>query len=159
MAVLMTRQAKGAAQRTLHRAVDVALAILLLVQMCYQLLSEDLHALLGVVMTVVAAVHLWFNIPWVRSLGKGRWDAARLLLAACSATSLLLTALLALSGLVLSGILPALRPLDHTLGERKGAVGLRLHGPTAAEPGYASRDYASFFESALASCVLSTMPP
>lgn len=51
------------------------------------------------------------------------------------------------------------RPSDHTLGERKGAVGLRLHGPTAAELGYASRDYASFFESALASCVLSTMPP
>jgi hypothetical protein len=38
-------------------------------------------------------------------------------------------------------------------------VGLRLHGPTAAELGYASRDYASFFESALASCALSTMPP
>ena len=112
MAVLMTRQAKGAAQRTLRRTVDVALAILLLVQMCYQLLPEDFHALLGVVMTVVAAVHLWFNITWIRSLGKGRWGAARLLLAACSAASLLLIALLALSGLVLSGILPALRPLD-----------------------------------------------
>lgn len=56
MAVLMMRQAKGAAQRTLRRAVDVALAILLLIQMCYQLLPEDFHALLGVVMTVVAAV-------------------------------------------------------------------------------------------------------
>ena len=112
MVVLMTRQAKGAAQRALRRAVDVALAILLLVQMCYQLLPEDFHALLGVVMTVVAAVHLWFNIPWIRSLGKGHWGAARLLLAACSAISLLLIALLALSGLVLSGILPALRPLD-----------------------------------------------
>lgn len=87
MAVLMTRQAKGAAQRTLRRAVDVALAILLLVQMCYQLLPEDFHALLGVVMTVVAAVDLWFNITWIRSLGKGRWGAARLLLAACSAAS------------------------------------------------------------------------
>ena len=47
MVVRMTWQAKGAAQRTLRRAVDVALAILLLVQMCYQLLPEDLHALLG----------------------------------------------------------------------------------------------------------------
>lgn len=112
MAVLMTRQAKGAAKRTLRLAVDVALSILLLVQMCYQLLPEDFHALLGVVMTVMAAVHLWFNITWIRSLGKGRWGAARLLLAACSAASLLLIALLALSGLVLSGILPALRPLD-----------------------------------------------
>ena len=112
MAVLMTRQAKGAAQRTLRRAVDVAPEILLPVQMCYQLLPEDFHALLGVVMAVVAAVHLWFNITWIRSLAKGCWGAARLLLAACSAASLLLIALLALSGLVLSGILPALRPLD-----------------------------------------------
>lgn len=56
MAVLMMRQAKGAAQRTLRRAVNVALAILLLIQMCYQLLPEDFHALQGVVMTVMAAV-------------------------------------------------------------------------------------------------------
>lgn len=47
MVVLMTWQAKGAAQRTLRRAVDVALVIQLLVQMCYRLLPEDLHALLG----------------------------------------------------------------------------------------------------------------
>lgn len=33
MVALMTRQAKGAAQKTLRRAVDVALAILLVVQM------------------------------------------------------------------------------------------------------------------------------
>ncbi len=67
--------------------------------------------------------------------------------------------LFALLGALLMRVVRPQRPSDHTLGERKGAVGLRLHGPTAAELGYASRDYASFFESALASCVLSTMPP
>lgn len=61
MAVLMTRQAKGAAQRTLRRAVDVALAILLLIQMCYQLLPEDFHAFLGVVMVAAAGVHIWLS--------------------------------------------------------------------------------------------------
>lgn len=112
MAALMTRQAKGAAQRTLRRAVDVALAILLLVQMCYQLLPEGFHAFLGVVMVAAAGVHIWLNGTWIRSLRTGRWGAARLLLAVCAGASLLLMASLAASGLVLSGILPALRPLD-----------------------------------------------
>lgn len=112
MVVLMTRQAKGAAQRTLRRAVDMALAILLLVQMCYQLLPEDFHAFLGVVMVAAVGVHLWLNGTWIRSLRTGRWGAARPLLAVCAGVSLLLMASLAASGLVLSGILPALRPLD-----------------------------------------------
>lgn len=82
MAVLMMRQAKGAAQRTLRRAVDVALAILLLIQMCYQLLPEDFHALLGVVMTVVAAVdHETPPVGGLCSLIANRTTAA------CSAAS------------------------------------------------------------------------
>ena len=44
------------------------------------------------------------------------------------------------------------RPIIH-LANEKG------RWASVAELGYASRDYASFFESALASCVLSTMPP
>lgn len=112
MAVLMTRQAKGAAQRTLRRTVDIVLATLLVVQMCYQLLPEDFHAFLGVVMVAAAGVHIWLNGTWIRSLRTGRWGAARLLFAVCAGASLLLMASLAASGLVLSGILPALRPLD-----------------------------------------------
>ena len=108
----MTRRIKGLARRALHRTVDIVLATLLVVQMCYQLLPEDFHALLGVVMVAAAGVHIWLNGTWIRSLRTGRWGAARLLLAACSAASLLLMASLAASGLVLSGILPALRPLD-----------------------------------------------
>lgn len=108
----MMRRAKGTARRKLRRAVDVALATLLLLQMCYQLLPEDLHAILGAAMVVATGVHLWLNGAWLRSLGRGRWSAARLIFAACAGTSLLLMALLALSGLVLSGIFPALRPLD-----------------------------------------------
>ncbi len=78
MAVLMTRQTKGAAQRTLRRSIDVALAILLLVQMCYQLLPEDFHALLGVVMTVVAAVdHETPHVGGLCSLIANRTTAER----------------------------------------------------------------------------------
>lgn len=108
----MMRRAKEPARRVLRRTVDVALASLLVVQMCYQLLPEDFHAFLGVVMVAAAGVHLWLNGTWIRSLRTGRWGAARLLLAVCAGVSPLLMASLAASGLVLSGILPALRPLD-----------------------------------------------
>ncbi len=108
----MTRRVKGPARRALRRTADVALASLLVVQMCYQLLPEDFHAFLGVVMVAAAGVHLWLNGAWIRSLRTGRWGAARLLLAVCAGASLLLMASLVASGLVLSGILPALRPLD-----------------------------------------------
>ncbi|MEF2855154.1 MAG: hypothetical protein U0N89_00820 [Collinsella intestinalis] len=112
MAALMTRRIKGLARRALRRTVDIVLATLLVVQMCYQLLPEDFHAFLGVVMVAAAGVRIWLNGTWIRSLRTGRWGAARLLFAVCAGASLLLIALLALSGLVLSGILPALRPLD-----------------------------------------------
>lgn len=108
----MMRRAKEPARRVLRRTVDVALASLLVVQMCYQLLPEDFHAFLGVVMVAATGVHLWLNGTWIRSLRTGRWGAARLLLAVCAGVSPLLMASLAASGLVLSGILPALRPLD-----------------------------------------------
>lgn len=108
----MMRRAKEPARRVLRRTVDVALASLLVVQMCYQLLPGDFHAFLGVVMVAAAGVHLWLNGTWIRSLRTGRWGAARLLLAVCAGVSPLLMASLAASGLVLSGILPALRPLD-----------------------------------------------
>lgn len=108
----MTRRLTRRTRRRLRRAVDVALAALLLVQMCYQLLPEDLHAILGAAMVAAAGVHLGLNATWIRSLGTGRWGAARLLLAVCAGASLLLMASLAASGLVLSGILPVLRPFD-----------------------------------------------
>ena len=108
----MTRRIKGLARKALRRTVDIVLATLLVVQMCYQLLPEDFHAFLGVVMVAAAGVHIWLNGTWIRSLRTGRWGAARLLLAVCAGVSLLLMASLAASGLVLSGILPALRPLD-----------------------------------------------
>lgn len=92
--------------------VDVLLATLLLVQMGYQLLPEDLHAILGAAMVLTAGAHLALNAGWVRVLGRGRWGAARALMTVTAGASLLLMPSLALSGLVLSGLVPALRSLD-----------------------------------------------
>lgn len=92
--------------------VDVLLATLLLVQMGYQLLPEDLHAILGATMVLTAGAHLALNAGWIRALGRGRWGAARALMTVTAGASLLLMPSLALSGLVLSGLVPALRSLD-----------------------------------------------
>ena len=92
--------------------VDVLLATLLLVQMGYQLLPEDLHAILGATMVLTAGAHLALNAGWIRALERGRWGAARALMTVTTGASLLLMPSLALSGLVLSGLVPALRSLD-----------------------------------------------
>lgn len=103
---------KAAIKRQLRPVLDAALVALLLLQMGYQLVPEDLHAILGIAMALVAAAHLALNASWVRALGRGRWNVARVLMTLAASASLLLMVSLTLSGFVLSGRLDALRPLD-----------------------------------------------
>lgn len=59
MAVLLTKGAQR--RRRVRRVLDVVLSCLLLIQMGYQLMPEDLHAALGAAMTVIAGAHLAIN--------------------------------------------------------------------------------------------------
>lgn len=95
-----------------RRALDQTLAALLALQMCYQLLPDDLHALLGLAMVACAIAHLALNAKGARALGRGRMNPTRFLLAAGACASAALMIILGLSGLVLSGILPVSRGLD-----------------------------------------------
>ncbi|WP_075280295.1 hypothetical protein [Thermophilibacter provencensis] len=110
MVFLLTERAQR--RRCVRRVLDVALACLLLAQMGYQLMPEDLHAVLGAALVIVAGAHLAINGAWLRSLGRGRMTAARAAFAVMACASLLLMPSLALSGLVLSGLFPALQPFD-----------------------------------------------
>lgn len=110
MAVLLTKGAQR--RRRVRRVLDVVLSCLLLIQMGYQLMPEDLHAALGAAMTVIAGAHLAINGAWLRSLGRGRMTAVRAAFAIMACASLLLMLSLALSGLVLSELSPALRAFD-----------------------------------------------
>lgn len=136
----MTHARKAMTRKQTRRALDVALAALLLLQMGYQLLPEDLHATLGLAMTLAATAHLALNAGWVRALGRGRWNAARALMTVAAGASLLLMLSLALSGLVLSGLVDALRPLDeaaraaHLSSSYLALLVLPLHAGTHLTP-------------------------
>ena len=95
-----------------RRALDGALAALLALQMCYQLLPDDLHALLGLAMAACAIAPLALNAKGARALGHGLMNPTRSLLAAGACASAALMIILCLSGLVLSGLVPALRGFD-----------------------------------------------
>lgn len=130
MAVFMRHQSKGAfasasgekvrfesalgtkARRIARRAMDVLLAALLLLQMGYQLLPEDVHAALGIAMVLAAAAHLVLNRAWFGSLVHGKPGPVRVLVAFGACASALLVAVLGLSGFALSGVAPALRSFD-----------------------------------------------
>lgn len=111
MALQVTKN-QTTSRRMVRRALDGALAALLALQMCYQLLPDNLHALLGLAMTVLALAHLALNAKGIRALGRGRVNPTRALLAAGACASTALMAILGVSGLVLSGLVPALRGFD-----------------------------------------------
>lgn len=150
MAVLVTQQHRSW-RRVARRVLDGALAALLAAQMCYQLLPETLHAALGLAMVVVALAHLALNAGWIRALGRGRMSEPRALLTIGATAAAVLMAVLALSGLVLSGLVPVLRAFDELartahLGASYLALlvmpfhaGLHLPLPLSAQKGGHSR--------------------
>lgn len=120
-------------RRVVRRALDGALAALLALQMCYQLLADDLHALLGLAMTVLALAHLTLNAKGIQALGCGHVNPTRALLAAGACASTALMAILGVSGLVLSDLVPALRGFDpiarsaHLSGSYLALLAMSFH--------------------------------
>lgn len=111
MALYVTKN-QTTLRRTALRALDGALAALLALQMCYQLLPDNIHALLGFAMVTCAIAHLILNARGTRALGRGRVSLPRALLAVSACASAALMFVLGLSGLVLSGLVPTLYGFD-----------------------------------------------
>lgn len=100
------RHGKHAGQRVMRQIVDGALACLLLLQMGYQLIPEVVHIVLGIIMLVIAAMHIGLNVAWIKSLGRGRASVSRILQVLAAVASLVLIILLGISGLITSGLVP-----------------------------------------------------
>ena len=66
-------------KNTVKRVVDVALTVLLLCLMAYQVTGEKLHEWLGIAMTVLVIIHQTLNAKWYGALFKGKYHAARIL--------------------------------------------------------------------------------
>lgn len=57
--------------------VNLAMTLTLLCLMAYSLVGETLHEVLGILLFALFAVHHILNRRWFGALGKGRWNAFR----------------------------------------------------------------------------------
>ena len=82
--------------------LDAALFVLLILLMGFQALPKPLHEAMGIIMPLLALLHLAWNRKWLSSLGKGRWNAYRALTAAVNLGLIVSLAVAAVSGLAIA---------------------------------------------------------
>lgn len=58
---------------------DFAMTVFLLVQMAYSVTGQSVHEWMGIAMFALFVIHHLLNFQWLRSTGKGRYTAARIL--------------------------------------------------------------------------------
>lgn len=67
-------------QKTILRHItDLAMTVFLLVQMAYFVTGQAVHEWTGISLFVLFVIHHLLNLQWLRSIGKGRYPAARIL--------------------------------------------------------------------------------
>ena len=67
-------------RKTIFRHItDLAMTVLLLVLMAYSVTGQVIHEWMGIALFVLFIIHHLLNLHWLRSIGKGRYPAARIL--------------------------------------------------------------------------------
>ena len=90
-------------KHVIKRIVDVAMILLLLFLMAYQVTGGAAHEWIGMAMTVLVVTHQVLNLQWYRSLLRGKYPAVRIVM---NLTDLLLAAVFVATvfcGLSMSG--------------------------------------------------------
>lgn len=96
-------QRKGTRQKSkmlVKICVDIAMTIALLLLMAYQLIGEEAHEWIGIIMFVLFLTHHLLNKNWSRNIGKGKYSVRRI----CQ-TVLVLMILLCMAGSMVSGVI------------------------------------------------------
>ena len=83
----------------LRHSTDLAMTVFLLVQMAYSITGQAVHERMGIAMFTLFVIHHLLNFRGLRSTGKGRYTAARILQSA-----LVLLLLLSVIAQIISGI-------------------------------------------------------
>lgn len=102
--------------------VDLVMTALLLLQMAYMLTGQELHEWTGTGMLVLFVVHHALNAQWLKNLGKGAYTPFRVL-----QTILALLVLLAMLGLMVSGVMLSRHVFDFLPIPRRMAFARSLH--------------------------------
>ena len=88
---------------TKRRIIDIAMTVLLLFLMAYQVTGEEAHEYIGVAMTLTVIVHQILNRKWYGVLFKGRYNAYRILSTTLTILLLISFAMTAFCGMAMSG--------------------------------------------------------
>lgn len=122
--------------RNLKMPVDIAMTVLLLLQMGYHLWGERTHEWTGAALFLLFILHHLLNRGWYKSLFKGRYPPARVLLTAVDLLVFAAMAARLYSGITLSRYLFRALPLYrgmalarrlHILGAYWGYLFIGLH--------------------------------
>ena len=82
--------------------IDIVMTAALPVLMCYSIVGETAHEVIGVAMFSLFIVHHILNFTWIKSLFKGRYDLRRIVNTAVNALVFLCMIGLMYSGIVIS---------------------------------------------------------
>lgn len=123
-------------KRMLRYGLDALMLVLLVFLMTYELIGEATHEGLGIGMFVCITAHQALNIPWYRSLGRGRFTAARALATLVDLALLADLAMQFVSGVILSRHALAFLPIHggrfaarsfHVVGAYWGMALMAFH--------------------------------
>ena len=81
-------------------SVDIAMTVALLLLMAYQLIGDEAHEWIGIIMFVLFVLHHILNMAWSRNVLKGKYNARRMV-----QTLLVVLILLCMCGSMVSGII------------------------------------------------------
>ena len=93
---------KAKTNNRIRRIVDVAMTVLLLCLMAYQVTGEMAHEWIGVGMTVLVVIHQILNRKWYGALFKGKYNPYRSITTILNALLLVSFALTAFCGMAMS---------------------------------------------------------
>ena len=87
----------------IKRMIDLAMTVILLALMAFQITGQELHEWLGAGMLVLFLVHNILNFKWYKNLFKGKYSPLRALQAMLNVSILAAVLCLAYSGIIMSG--------------------------------------------------------
>ncbi len=82
--------------------VDIAMPILLITIMGYQLVGRAYHEYAGIAMFILFIIHNYLNIKWYKVLFKGKYTPYRILSTFINISILIIMILLMVSGIIMS---------------------------------------------------------
>lgn len=116
--------------------IDIAMTVMLLCQMAYMLVGEDLHEWMGTAMFVLFIAHHVVNRRWYGNLFKGRYTPFRVMQVIVNVLLLLAMLGLMVSGIIMSRIVFDFLPIEggtafartvHMLASYWGFILMSMH--------------------------------